>query len=106
VRKLLVATALGLAFTATAAGSASAPPAALTAYGRITAASYNVRNARPARGGGSRFEFARYLAVRIPVTVKVPWLPVVNEQVTSVRLFASRPVSALVNNSCPSCKIL
>jgi len=36
VRKLLVATALGLAFTATAAGSASAPPAALTAYGRIT----------------------------------------------------------------------
>jgi hypothetical protein len=36
VRKLLVATALGLTFTATAAGSASAPPAALTAYGRIT----------------------------------------------------------------------
>ena len=36
MKKLLVALALGLVVTASAAGSASAPPAALTSYGRLT----------------------------------------------------------------------
>jgi hypothetical protein len=36
MKKLLVVTAIGLAFTASAAGSASAPPAGLTSYGRLT----------------------------------------------------------------------
>jgi hypothetical protein len=36
VKKLLVAIVLGLALTASAAGSASAPPSGLTSYGRLT----------------------------------------------------------------------
>jgi hypothetical protein len=36
VKKLLVPVALGLVVTASAAGSASAPPAGLTSYGRLT----------------------------------------------------------------------
>lgn len=36
MKKLLVAVALGLAITASAAGSAAAPPSGLTLYGRLT----------------------------------------------------------------------
>jgi uncharacterized membrane protein len=36
VNKLLVALVLGLVITASAAGSASAPPSGLTSYGHIT----------------------------------------------------------------------